>query len=209
MVNSSSSGGYLAQSNPPPLEGAPLEDFFHDLIVGVTGLDNTLVRPAWQVEPPNIPVSGTNWIAFHFVDVTSDDFPFVGQVKQPDGSVQQSELQVHEEFNVHCSIYGSGAGSSARSIAKLLRDSLMVPQNQEPLYNAGMALIGAPSAPQPVPVLVKTKWLYRVDMDIRVRRIIVRDYPVGTIDTVLGNLIAQTTPNGGNEIIRPLVVKGS
>jgi hypothetical protein len=204
VAPTSATGGYLAPTSSPPLEGEQLEDFFHDLIVGITQLDPTLVRPAWQPEPPNVPVAGTNWIAFHFVDVSSDDFPFVGQVTLPDQSVIQSELQNHEEFNVHCSIYGTGAGSPARAIAKLLRDGLMVPQNQEPLFNAGMGLIGIPSAPQPVPLLVKTKWLYRVDMDIRIRRIIVRDYDVKTIDSVQGNLIAQIETN---EITRTITVE--
>ena len=204
MTNSSATGGFLQPTNPPPLEGEALEDFFHDLIVGCTGLDPTLVRPAWQVEPPNIPIAGTNWIAFHFVDTLSDDFPFVGQFPQSGNAIQQSELQTHEEFNVHCSIYGSGAGSPARAIAKLLRDNLMVPQNQEPLFLQGMALIRAPSAPQPVPVLVKTKWLYRVDMDLPIRRIIVRDYDVQTIIEADVQIDTQVQTN---ELVTSIAVK--
>lgn len=192
-TNNSSTGGYLQPTNQPapPLEGDQLEDFFHGVLVGLSNLDPTLVRPGYQVEPPNIPVAGTVWLAFSFIDEDSDSMPFVGQFQQDDGSYQQSELQRHEEFKVHCSIYGSGQGSNARAMAKLIRDNISVPQNQEALYAQGMALIEV-LAPQPAPVLTKEKWLYRLDMDIRIRRIIVRDYPVETIQSADINLIAQT-----------------
>lgn len=190
MANSAT-GGYLQPTNPPPLEGAALEDFFHDILVGWSGLANELVRPAYQPEPPNLPEKSAGaWIGFYFIDKYSDPMPFVGQVQEGD-AVQQSQLQQHEEFDVHCSIYGVGAGSQARAVAKLIRANASVPQNQEALYSQGMALIEI-MPPQPAPVLTKTIWLYRVDMDIRIRRIIVRDYAVETIQGAEIDLIAQT-----------------
>ena len=177
MVNTSASGGPLQPAPPPILEGAELEDFFHDLITSLTLLDPTLVRPAWQPEPPNIPQSATVWIAFHLEDKESDAFPWTGPI---DDAGLTIGLQRHEEFDVIVSVYGTGAGSQAKAVAKLLRDNLAISQNREPLSAQGMAVI-AVDAPQPAPILVKTLWLYRVNMPIRIRRIITRTYPVESL----------------------------
>lgn len=185
----SSTGGYLQPSPPPVLEGAALEDFFHDFIVGLTGLDNTLVRPAYQIEPPNIPAKGVVWLAFRFEDIASDTFPFVGHRASGEGS---DELQRHEEFDVLCSIYGSGAGSDARGLAKLLRDNLMIAQNREPLGLKQMALVSA-GVPLPVPVLLKETWLYRLDLPFRIRRCLTRIYEVENIIEADIELEAETS----------------
>ena len=175
--NTSASGGYLVPDKAPaPLEGEALEDFFQEIIVGITGLNPKMVRPAWQPEPPNIPQQGNVWCAFHFQDEESDTYPWVGE--NNDGLGQQ--LQRNEQFGVICSFYGTGAGSSALGTAKVLRDGLAIAQNREPLFNAGMGLIEV-TAPQPVPVLVKEIWLYRSDITIRIRRNVVRQYDVLSI----------------------------
>ena len=151
MVNNSATGGPLQPSPPPLLEGAALEDFFHDLIASLTLVDNTLVRPT-----PGY------------------------------------ALQRHEQFGVICSFYGRGAGSDARGVAKLLRDNLAIAQNREPLFNQGMALIEV-TAPIPAPSLVKEIWLYRVDLTIRIRRIVVRSYDVLTIKSAEADLVIDAS----------------
>lgn len=189
MVNTSATGGYLLPTKPPdaPLEGTDLENFFHDLIVGITGLDPTLVRPRWQPEPPDIPSKGTVWIAFGFFDEDSDTYPHVQQIGD------QTQLQRNEIFGVLCSIYGTGAGSDAKATAKLLRDGLIIEQNRQPLFNNAMGLIEV-TAPQPAPVLTKETWLYRLDMNIRIRRLILRNYDVLSLKSAPGIFVidAQT-----------------
>lgn len=186
MPTNSSSGGYLLPDVPPaptPLEGTDLEDFFHDWIVGLTGIDPLLVRPGWQPTATNIPQSGTVWIAFHIVDEESDIFPWQGNTVNPvPDSDPIYQFQRNEQFGVVCSVYGTGAGSDARKIAFLLRDDSAIVQNQEPLFNAGMGLIEC-TAPQPAPILTKTIWLYRIDLTLRIRRLVVRTYDVQTIES--------------------------
>lgn len=64
MSNTSATGGYLLpEQSPAPLEGDALDDFFHDIVAGITGLDTNLVRPRWQETPPPAPKRGTNWAA--------------------------------------------------------------------------------------------------------------------------------------------------
>lgn len=182
--NTSATGGYLSPvTSPAPLDDADLEDFFQEMIVGITGLDKTLVRPAWQGQPPNIPNAKTDfnhpvqnmpvWCAFHFQDEESDTYPWVGE--NSEGTAEQ--LQRNEQFGVICSFYSISASGQALSTAKVLRDGLAIAQNREPLFNNGMGLIEV-TAPQPAPVLMKETWLYRSDITIRIRRNVVREYGV-------------------------------
>lgn len=163
------------------LEGAALENFFHCWIVGITGMDNAVVRPSIQPEPPNIPNAYTAWMAFRFEDVSSDTYPAIIHSYVTGGTppvqIGQDELQRQETFDVVCSFYDLGQGGQARSLAKLLRDGTAISQNLEPLFLAGMGFVQC-FQPIPVPSLLKSRWLYRLDMSIRIRRVIVRDYPV-------------------------------
>lgn len=62
---SSTTGGFLPPAPAPaPLEGAALMDAIQAWVVGVTGMDGKLVRPAWQPEPPVVPEAGASWAAF-------------------------------------------------------------------------------------------------------------------------------------------------
>ena len=192
-------------ATPVVLEGAALEDFFHDqVLVPLTGLKPQLVRPGWQAEPPNIPEAFNNWMAFHIVDEDSDAYPWTGNIANGDQDPIY-QLQRHEQFGVICSFYSTGTqpGSQARALAKLLRDNLAISQNREPLFNAGMGVIEV-TAPQPAPVLMKERWLYRVDMTIRIRRIVVRNYPIETIQSVE---VEMDIDAQSREIIRTVTVQ--
>lgn len=199
--NDSSTGGYLQPTSTPPLDGSALEDFFHDFLVGLTALDNTLVRPAFQIEPPTIPPQGSVWIAFSFEDVQSDTFPFVGHNGSGDGN---DEIQRHEEFDVLCSVYGSGAGSNARATAKLLRDNLAIEQNREALIAQAMALVSV-GAPLRVPVLLKETWLYRLDISFRIRRCVSRDYAVENI--LEGDIELEAEASNNSILSRTITVE--
>lgn len=193
MVNTSATGGYL-QPTDTVLEGEELENFFQALIVGVTNIDSTMVRPAWQPEPTNIPDTGALWVAFRIEDEQNDNFPYLS----PDGT-----LHLHEIFSCVCSFYGTGAGSDARKYAKILRDGLSIGQNRSALTAAGIGLIEV-TPPHPLPSLVKTTWLYRVETRIRVRREIVRNYQIENVASASGTLEAQAS---GALIERTLTVE--
>lgn len=185
-MTDSSTGGYLTPLPPPaptPLEGQALLDFIQGWIVGITGLDGTLVRPYWQSEPPNVPQAGTAWCAFRVSTRPADEFPYVGF----DKSTDVFQLQRHETLNALASFYDLGSGGQADYYAALLRDGSAVAQNREPLTAAGFGLtrVGSPLA---VPVVFKMRWQYRVDLEVVFRREIVRLYAVETIVSAAGNI---------------------
>lgn len=162
------------EADPAPLEGAALLDFVQEWVVGVTGMDGRTVRPRVQPEPPNIPQSGTTWASIGITDRPSDDFPFVGF----DGDVYSMQRQ--ETLTVLCSFYDLGDTGLADKLCAILRDGAIIGPNRTKLTSAGMNLVNT-TAPVAVPVLVKSRWQYRVDMTVVLRRQIDRVYPVPAI----------------------------
>src|SRR5579864_3205429 len=165
MPNDSSTGGYLLPlPDPAPLEGEALNDFLQGWIVGITGLDGTMVRPRYQAEPPNIPNAGTAWAAIGTQIRPADEFPYVVHNGTANGGLGQDELHQHEDIEILCSFYDLGTNGQADAYAALLRQGLAIDQNLEPLTLQGMGLVAC-GAPIPLPAL-KTRWLYRVDMTV-------------------------------------------
>lgn len=188
-ANTSATGGYLVPSPlTPPIEGDVLYDFVHDLIAGVTGLDGTLVRPRYQAEPPNIPDADVAWCAFGIMTRDADTFPAVKRDPSGDGS---DVLQRQEELSVLASFYDLGSSGQADFYATLLRDGLAIAQNREVMQGAGWGL-GYTGDLTPVPSLLKERWLYRVDLSMRLRRQIDRTYPVLNLESAGGTIITES-----------------
>jgi hypothetical protein len=189
MANDSSTGGPLqplGTASPQPLEGAAWLDFLQAWIVGMTGLAGTNVTPRWQAEPINIPAAGTAWIAFGVTRRSADTYPYVAHISTGDG---HDEMHRHETFTLAISCYDTGSTGQADYYASLLRDGCAVPQNQEYLQAQNCNVIAYGDL-LPLPVVVNTRWLNRIDFDIVMRREIRRDYAVlnvlegaGTIKT--------------------------
>ena len=192
-MTDSSTGGFLSPSaSPAPLQGDGLNTFVQPIIVGLTGLPGALVRPAFQAEPPDIPDGGTAWAAFRYTSRKSDTYPYVGH--NADGS---DTLRRHEIIDVLVSFYDLGSLGLADQYAALLRDGLAIAQNREPLTRAGMGFIGCGDLTA-VPVILKQRWLYRVDLPFSIRREIVRVYPVLNLLTATATV---TTDSGNSESI--------
>jgi hypothetical protein len=189
MVNSSATGGYLAPTGTPPLEGQPLLDFLQRWITGISGVPGKLVRPRWQAEPPNIPDSGVVWLSFGIMRRTVDPFPWVSHYPDGDG---YDELSRHETMELLASIYDTGSGGQADLTAEVLRDGMNMAQNLEPLQLRQMMLLDVGDI-QPVPTLQNTRWLYRLDLPFRIRRTITRDYPVENVVEVDGTVVSDPT----------------
>lgn len=189
-MNTSATGGYLGPAvAPAPLEGLALLNFFQAWLVGLSGIVGTLVRPALVPEPANIPPAATAWAAFRFRARSSDAFPYVEHVHTVDGG--EDRLQRHEELDLLVSFYDTGVTGQADALASRTRDGTAIPQNLEPLTTAGMGLISVGSL-QPVPSLLKERWLYRVDLPIGVRREVRRSYPVLNLLSAEGNIYTDT-----------------
>jgi len=198
MTNNSASGGALAPENTPaPLEGEQLENFLQEWVVAVSGLGPTFVRPRWTPEPANIPDAGEAWCALGIGLRSGDAFPYVGHVSTPPNDLGQAgpqydELQNHELLQLLLSFYDLGAGALADTYAARMRDGCAIAQNREVLTRNGFGLAAVGQDLAPIPVVFKQRWMYRVDLVILVRRIIVRRYPVLNIESMQGTL----TPDG-------------
>lgn len=187
MSNTSATGGYLVPAaSPAPLEGQSLNRFLQQFVVGITGLDPTLVRPRWQPEPPNMPAVDATWVAIGITSRRADTFAAI--VRDPTGDGADT-VQRHEEFDLLCSFYGPAADDTA----SMLREGLSVAQNREPLGLADMGLVSV-SDTMAAPALINDRWQYRLDMTVTIRRQIRRTYPVLSILTAGITVTIDSTP---------------
>lgn len=175
--NSSATGGYLTPVSPRPAEDDELADALQAMVVGITALPASLVRPRWQVIPPKQPANNVDWCA---IGPMGDD-PAAGRISSrhiADG--EGSSETIHDTtFNVRASFYGPNASG----FAKLLRDGLMIAQNREELFRQGMALVASPGATTKTAELVNNQFVGRCDISFDIRRRVSR---VWAIKTALG-----------------------
>lgn len=173
---------YITPTSTEPLPGGlTLNQFIQTVLVGISGLINTLVRPMWQVEPPKQPDLAVNWMGFGVAVSAPDANSYLDQDEDEDTVSQR-----HETLEVSCAIYGP----DAMEIAGVLRDGFQVPQNLEGLRAANMGFVEVGPA-RHVPDLINERFFNRVQLSIFLRREIQRIYPVpfllsaeGTIHTV-------------------------
>ena len=158
MANTSATGGYLGESSTP-LSITALEDTWHDTIAGITGLDNTLVRPSRQLDPALQPDALTDWCAFDIMRAASDPWLDVAHVSTGDGS----DIVVdHDRYEMGAVFYGPNADT----LAGLLRRGLYIWQNRSALRSVGIALQSV-GDPVTVPELDSLVWRQRVDLSAR------------------------------------------
>lgn len=156
-----------------PTSGQSLDDFLQQVVAGVTGLDQSLVRPRWQAEPPTLPPLTTDWAAIGVTKSTPLGFPYAREIVGADGVAGFSQQSDQEEFDLLCSFYGPHADGNAVA----LRGGLMVHQNRECLQIANIGLITVGGRTR-VPTLLKTEYLMRVDTTATFRREVRHFYPV-------------------------------
>ncbi|WP_043614279.1 hypothetical protein [Chromobacterium violaceum] len=175
MSNDSTTGGYLSPAgSPAPIDDTALEDILQQMVVGLTGLPGSLVRPMWQTVVPTVPEPTVNWCALG-VTVTDGDANPVSTHDQDANSGQGGEtLQRHETIELLCSFYGP----HAQALATVLRDSLYLGQNNSAMQlYCGIGLKSADSV-LGVPELINQQWQRRYDLKIRFRRQVIRSYPI-------------------------------
>src|SRR5580704_8935616 len=155
-----------------PQSGQSLDDFMQQIVAGVTGIPQSLIRPRWQPEPPNTPPTAPTasnptgvvpvWAAVGVTKSTPRGFPAITENPTGNGF---SELDDREEFDVLCSFYGQFADAGAIA----LRSGLMVAQNRECLQLASMGLIQV-SVRTRVPALMHMEFRERIDITASFRR---------------------------------------
>lgn len=169
MANTSATGGYLLPA-VVPLDDEGLQDFMHDVIVGVTGLPDQLVRPAFQSNPLKRPAIEVNWCAFYIgVQRSEKGMPYSRMNDEGSGT----SVQRHQEFDMRCSFYGPNSAAYAGAF----KDNLEINQNREQLFLAGMAYAYSGDIIT-LGDLVDEQWYQRSDVTGTFRRETNRDYSV-------------------------------
>jgi hypothetical protein len=183
-MNDSSTGGYLSPAvASPPLEDDALTAIFQQMIVGITGLPGSMVRPRWQPNPPKQPEPTVNWCALGISVQTPDDGPAI--VHNGAGNGSDTYIR-HEQIDVLASFYGPGAMQNSQ----LLSDGLAIPQNLEQLKAQDMNSVDT-GAIRAAPDLINEQWVRRYDLELTFRRKITRSYAVLNILTAQGTVQTQ------------------
>ena len=190
MLNDSSTGGYLVPAATPVVDDdRALRLLLQTVIVGVTGLAPTLVRPSWQRNPPPIPAVDVDWIGFGVTAQRPDFDPYMEHVTRDEESAMK--MNRHETIEIACVCYGDNCKATANAI----RDGLHIAQNREALYLAGMGFVGV-SDLIPAPELINDQWVDRADVTLTLRREVRREYPIlhflSAVGSIAGNR-AETT----------------
>lgn len=178
MANTSATGGYLLPTNSI-LDGQDLKDFIHDFLVGNTGLDNKLVRPAFQKNPPTIPDFSVDWMAFNISE---------RRITNTTPLVQIGEIMVqlvYEDLDIVCYFYGPNATLNCG----ILRDALRIGQNREVLQLNGFGLRGT-SDLRYMPPLLNQQFDEHCDITISLTREIRKEYDILPLLGAKGDLSA-------------------
>jgi len=184
MSNTSATGGYLVPTSGAPLEDDALDDFFHGVVAGITGLANTVVLPRWQTEPPQFPTG--DWVAFGIMSRKADTFAYVGHDGDAAAGQGEDTMIRHEELELLCSFYGP----NCQAYGAKLRDGLSIAQNREPLFLANMGLMAVGDLLR-APEMLKNKWVPRAELPFWVRREIQRTYPVLNLLSADGSVVSS------------------
>jgi hypothetical protein len=178
----SSTGGFLTPTSTAPQTDDALDDILQALVVGITGLPGSMVRPRWQAVPPKQPEPNVNWMALGITNTRSDTFP--STTMYPDGSYQ---LKRNEYHTVLISAYGP----NSQQYLGYLRDGLFIQQNLGSLTAADAGLTSVGSI-RPAPEYVNTVWRKRYDLDIYVSRQVIREYAILDIASAKITLLTET-----------------
>ena len=184
--NTSATGGYLAPLvASPPLEDSDLDGILQGIIVGIVGLNGTLVRPRWQPIDPKQPPQSTDWCAIGVTDSEPDANAAVVHFSGTgvDDLTAYDQLQRHEILTVLASFYGPNSQSNAAT----LREGFQISQNRETLFLNGMGYVDCDRTVNAAE-LINNIWTRRRDVAFRIRRIIVRTYPVLNIREAQGTV---------------------
>jgi len=193
--NDSATGGILTPTatSPAPHEDDAFDDDLQAVVAGLTGLPGQLVRPRWQPTPPKEPAIDVNWCAIGVTSQEPLDNPIILHKGAGEG---YDQMLRYETISALASFYGPNAKNSAA----LLRDGLYVAQNRDELRAKSLWLLDV-GAIVMAPDLINLNWRRRADLSFRLRREIIRNYPVKNLVSAQGTIVP------GNGVTRPWKVE--
>jgi hypothetical protein len=186
MPNDSSTGGVLLPSSPGPQSDADLDAIIQQMVVVLTGLQGSLVRPRWQPVTPKMPEPTVNWCAIGVTGIVPDANPAI--IHNGDGSGSDT-LYRHEIILILASFYGP----AGQQYASQCRDGLWLPQNNSMLRQFNMAFVDADPI-RAVPELINQQWRRRYDFTITLRRQVIRTYSILNIESAGIELVVDEPP---------------
>jgi hypothetical protein len=177
MSKSSATAGYILPApEKPELVSSPpnltLKQFMQTVLVGISGLSGTLVRPEWQQEQPKQPDINVDWVAFGIEQNIADNNAYIDTVAG-EGETVITTVNRNETLQVNLQVYGP----NCYEMASLIRDGFQLTQNLAALKKAKMGF-GWDEPAQHAPDLVNGRWVDRYRMTIYLRRQVQRFYPV-------------------------------
>lgn len=179
MSNNSATGGYLVPSSSSDLPGGlSLNQFIQTVLVGISDLPGTMVRPQWQVAPPKQPDINVNWLAYGIAITQPDTYAYVTVDEEGVNHTQR-----HQLIEVQCSFYGP----DAMERCALTQDGFQITQNLEALRLAGMGFVET-TAGNNVPDLINERFVNRVQTSVFLRREVRRTYPILSILSASGTI---------------------
>ena len=176
MTNDSSTGGYILPSSSPQPDDVSLDIILQNLIVGITGIAGAMVRPRWQLVPPIEPDITQDWCAVGVTDELPDD-------GLPSETFDGTKLTTIEYLVV--TVIASFYGPNARLNAENFRKGIMVAQNREALYFQNISLVERPGGIVFAPTFIATRARPRADVSFRLRRSIITDWPINSIEVAV------------------------
>lgn len=167
MPNSTATGGALQVTS----ESFNIYHLMHDFIAGLTGIDNTLVRPMYQPNPPTIPSFNTNWIAYNIVSRDAD-----GHTYHSLNSSDVFNMQQQKVLDLTISMYGSNALQNITNF----RASIELSQNWDTLrsYNISFQQCGKAIR---TPELYNMRWLDKYTITITLNQLAITNASIMSI----------------------------
>lgn len=189
MSNTSATGGYL-QPTHNSIEGVDFRRFIGSFIAGVSGLDKTMVRPAWQPNPAPMPSITTDWAAF---GITAQRAVGDAFMQSADGT--KSVANVYEDVDILVTFYGPECLVNAAHF----RDGTLIRQNLEVLYSEGVRprTVGNYDIVH-APELINERWFDRCDLTFTLTREIRREYLILSFVAANGGITANRAVNSLN-----------
>jgi len=162
-----------------PLEDDELDTALQQMVVGITGMDPTLVRPRWQPTVQKQPEPTVDWCSIGVTTSKPDTNASIQHLFGDDITAPAGDLeQVHEELEVAVSFLGP----HAKTNLGVLRDGLKIMQNLDPIKLVGLYFKEIGPA-QVAPDFINQQWIRRWDTTMVFRRMVARVYGINNIES--------------------------